>query len=497
MPKKYLLALDAGSGGGKCFICDTEGRQVATSFSPWVRAAWSPEIGWKGLKEAIRSALADSGVQPEDILAISFTTMREEFVLVDSDGKEHFIPFSVELFAEERTLDEKLAEEMYMSSGHWPGGFMPVMKLMWLKRTKPELFEKLETFLMISDWMAYKLSNETAVEPSGVCETCLFDLSARDFSRRLISKIGIPPEIFPKVVESGTPLGSVTRKAAKETGLKEGTPTVVGGADTQCGLLGSACVEDGEITAVGGTTTPVQLVTSKPVLDPKFRCWTNCHVVEDKWLLESNAGSTGWSVRWVRDTLGDLEIAVAEITGLDAYDLLTREAERAEAGSGGLLAYIGPGIMNVRGGLFGRRTALLDLNIRSAIGVTTKKEIMRATIEGACFAVRANIEQIKEVTGIKIDELRFCGGNTKSKLWTQIQADVMGLPVRVPAITEATALGATILAGVGIGLYPNVSEAARNTVKWLPTVEPRKDVTQIYEGYYRKWIEGYYKLRQL
>ncbi len=494
MSKKYLLVLDAGSGGGKCFICDTEGQEVGTAFSPWMRLAWSPEIGWAGLKEAIRGGLAKSGIQAKDIIAISFTTMREEFVLFDRDGKEHFIPFSMELFAEGKTLDEKLAEEMYLSSGHWPGGFMPAVKLLWLKKTKPEVFDRLETFLMISDWMAYKLSGEAAVEPSGVCETCLFDLSTRDFSKKLMSKVGIPSNIFPKVVESGTLLGSVTKKVAEETGLNEGTPTIVGGADTQCGLLGSGCVEDDNIAAVGGTTTPVQLVTSKPILDPKFRCWTNCHIVDDKWLLESNAGSTGWAFRWVRNALGDLEVAAAKATGLDAYDLLTTEAENAEPGSGGLLAYLGPGIMNVRGGLFGRRNALLGLNVRSGPGVTMKRDIARATIEGACYAVRGNVEQIEEVTGNEIDELRFCGGNTKSRLWTQIQADVLNLPVKVPVVREATALGAALLAGLGIELYPNIVEATETIVKWLPTVKPRKDIAQIYERYYKQWIEGYYKL---
>lgn len=491
MSKKYLLVLDAGSGGGKCFISDTEGIEVGASFSPWIRAAWSPEIGWKGLKEAIQSALTKSGVQAKDILAIGFTTMREEFVLVDRDGKEYFIPFSMELFTAGAELDEKLAEEMYLSSGHWPGGFMPVGKLLWLRKTKPDMFDRIETFLMISDWMAYKFSGEAAVEPSGVCETCLFDLSARSFSKRLMSKVGIPHEMFPKVVESGTPLGTVTPEASKQTGLEEGTAVIVGGADTQCGLIGSSCVEDGEIAAVGGTTTPVQLVTPKPVLDPKFRTWTNCHIVEDKWILESNAGSTGWSYRWVRDAFGDLEVAAAEATGLDAYGLLDCEAERSEPGSGGLLAYLGPAIMNVRGGLLGKRTALLDLAIQSGIRVTTKKDIARATIESACYAVRANMEQIEEVVGIKISELRFCGGNTNSKLWVQIQADVLNLPVKVPVVKEATALGAALLAGVGVDLYPNISEAAKSVVKWSPTVEPRKDIASIYEGYYQKWIKGY------
>ena len=104
------------------------------------------------------------------------------------------------------------------------------------------------------------------------------------------------------------------------------------------------------------------------------------------------------------------------------------------------------------------------------------------------------MEQIEEVAGIEIDELRFCGGNTKSTLWTQIQADVINRPVKVPSVREATALGAALLAGVGADLYPSLPEAARRVVKWLPTVEPRKETAQRYDEYYEKWVENYYTL---
>ena len=496
MSKKYLMVLDAGSGGGKCLVFDTDGNQASASFEPWHRARWNPEIGWRCLVSATRKALSHPDVSPEQIVAISSTSMREEFVLVDSEEKEYFIPFGEPVFSEGTIIEEKFGEEMYRSSGHWPTAFMPAPKLVWFKKNHPKEFERLKCLLMISDWILYKLCEEPTVEPSGVCETCLFDLEKSDWSNYLISKVGLPREIFPKVRENGSLLGSVTARTAEETSLLEGTPVVVGGADTQCGLIGSACVRDKQTTAVAGTTTPVQMVLPKPVIDEKLRLWSNCHAVPGKWILESNAGATGWLYRWVRDALGDLEVAASRVTGIDAYDLLNSAVEIAPPGSNGVLAYLGAGIMNVSRTTL-RPTCILGLKTFSRQGFSRKNEIVRAVMESTCFAVRANCEQLEEVSGNTIPELIFCGGASRSRLWTQIQSDVLNRPIKIPFSKEATALGAAILAGVGIKIYDNVVDAAERIVKWEQRVEPRQNIASDYEKYYQRWVHGYHKLQDL
>jgi len=496
MSKKYLMVLDAGSGGGKCLVFDTEGHQIAASFEPWLRAEWQPNLGWRCLVSAIREVLSHPEVSPRHIGSISSTSMREEFVLVDRQENEYFIPYGEPIFSEGAAMEKEFGYEMYQSSGHWPSAFMPAPKLVWFKKNHPKEFDNLKFFMMISDWILYRLCDEPTVEPSGACETCLFDLEKSDWSNVILKKVDFPRKIFPRVRENGSLLGSVTDEAAKETGLLKDTPVVVGGADTQCGLIGSACVRDGQTTAVAGTTTPVQMVLPEPIIDPKRRLWSNCHAVPGKWLLESNAGATGWLYRWVRDALGDLEMAASHATGIDAYDLLNCEAKIVPPGSNGVLAYLGTGIMNVSERRL-RPTGILGLRTFSRRGFSTKGEIARAVLESTCFAVRANCEQLEEISETPIQELIFCGGASRSKLWTQMQSDVLNRPVRVPALKEATALGAAILAGVGVDIYESILDAVESVVKWEPMLEPRRDIASAYEKYYHRWIHGYHKLQDL
>jgi autoinducer 2 (AI-2) kinase len=490
------MVLDAGSGGGKCLIYDSKGNQLASSFQPWLRSEWSPALGWRQLVSSIRKVFSYPDVSPEQIVSISSTSMREEFVLVDNDENEYFIPFGKPILPEAILLGESWGEEMYESSGHWPSAFMPAAKLVWFKKNRLREFEQISSLMMISDWMLYKLSDESVVEPSGACETCLFDLEKADWSYSLLSKVDLPREIFPNVRENGEVIGYVTERAAKETGLIKGTPVVVGGADTQCGLIGSACGEDGQTAAVAGTTTPVQMVLPKPIIDPQRRLWTNCHVIPKKWILESNAGATGWIYRWVRDALGDLEVLASQTIGIDAYSLLDRQVEKVPPGSNGVLAYLGSRIMNVS-----RRerlpTGLFGLTAYSREGVTGKGEIARAAMESTCFAVRANSEQLEEVSGIPIREIMFCGGASRSRLWVQMQSDILNIPVKVPLVKEATAVGAAILGGVGVDLYDSIVDGFRRVVKWEPLVEPGKDVTSSYDKYYHRWFQGYRRLQAL
>jgi len=493
---KYLMALDAGSGGGKCFICDTEGHEVATSFKEWVRANWNPQLGWDILCTVTKDAMGKAEISADEIVGVSSTSMREEIVLLTKDGKELPSAATPEIMAVGMEMERKFGEEMYLVSGHWP---IPVAmappKLVWLKRNRPQDFANVRTVLSINDWILYKLTGERASEPTGACETCLFDITKGEWSKKLLDDLDLPQDIFPKIRMNGKVLGEVTEEASKQTGLKKGTPVAMGGADTQCGLIGTAAVVEGVTTAVAGTTTPVQMVLSKPIFDPKWRMWTNCHAVPGQWILESNAGLTGWAYRWFKENLADVEEAASKVTGIDAYELMNREAESAPVGSGGIIASMGPMIMNTR---------YMRISPGALIGfmpygtkITGKKEIVRAIIENTCYAVRGNCEQIEEISEIKIKELRFCGGSARSRLWAKIQADVLGIPVWVPEIKDATPFGAALCAGVGAGVYSDIKEATEATVRWETKAEPDKGNHNRYNELYKKWLRISDKLKDL
>lgn len=472
---------------------------VSSAAREWTRAwlgtDWDARAAWQVLTAVIREATRKARVESSEIAGISSTSLRQQVVLLDRKGKGLQFQSNMELMLLGGEIAEKHGEDIYLASGHWPmQGFMAPSWLSYLKQFKPDLFQEIDAILCLNDWALFKLTDEKASEPAGACETCLFDTTKLQWNTQIINVLGYPEHVFPRIVKNGQVLGEVTQKAAIETGLKAGTPVVVGGPDTQCGLIGTGAINEGDTTAVAGTTTPIQMVLSKPVLDEKRRTWTCCHAVPGTWVLESNAGLTGWVFRWFRDEFMEAETALAKMTGVDAYDIMNREVEKAPLGSGRLFASLGSRIFNTRessvpiGGFYG----MTPMAKR-----TGKSELTRAIVENTCYAVRGNCEQIEEVTGIGISELRFCGGSSKSSIWTRMQSDVLGIPLLVPSVREASALGAAMCAGIGSGVYKDMKEAAQKAVHLETRIEPNRENHKAYDELYERWLRIYHKFNEM
>jgi hypothetical protein len=186
---------------------------------------------------------------------------------------------------------------LHALTGHAPPYIFPVARYLWFR--KHGNGTRVATLLMLNDWITFLLSGERVAEHSNAGESMLYDVSRREWSREILDALDVPADILPPLRAPGSLVGAITRAAAAATGLPEGTPVFVGGADTESALLGSGVHQVGQTAAVLGTTTPVQMVTDRPVIDPGGRLWTSCHVVPDRWVLESNAGDTGDTYRWL------------------------------------------------------------------------------------------------------------------------------------------------------------------------------------------------------
>ena len=266
-----------------------------------------------------------------------------------------------------------------------------------------------------------------------------------------------------------------------------GTPVFVGGADTECALLGSGVHEPGETGAILGTTTPVQMVTAAPVIDPAGRLWTSCHVVPDRWVLESNAGDTGGAYRWL------LEL-VYGATDAGAYAAAEAAIAGASPGERQIFCHLGPVIFSLAdmspfkpaGMLFRFPLLHVDRPIRG--------EVLRAYLESIAFAIRGNCEQIAAVAGRPIPLLAVSGGMTQSPTLVQLVADTLGVPVSVAGVPESASLGCAILAAVGAGVCASTA-AAVSTMTSARRVVPDPGRAAEYDERYRKW-RGVYDLLQ-
>jgi autoinducer 2 (AI-2) kinase len=350
------------------------------------------------------------------------------------------------------------------------------------------VFKRIAHVNMISDWILTRLSDKFSTDPSAGSSSNLFQLSKRNWSDEIIGWLGLRRDIFPEVNEPGTVMGEVTLEASRQTGLREGTPVVQGGADTQLALVGIGAVESNNTTTIGGTFWQQTIVTPKPLIDPNARLRTLCHALPDLWMTEGIGFLCGLTTRWFRDAFCEREKEIAAREDVDPYYLLEKQAERVEPGSNGVIPIFSD-VMNAKRWIHASPSFIqFDINHPERSG---RKECFRAIEESAAYVARGHLRILDSITKRKTKALVFCGGASKGFLWPQILSDVLGITVKVPVVKESTALGAAICAGVGVGIFRDMREAVSRVVKWERTFEPNATNHGKYLKLYDEWSKVY------
>ena len=250
---------------------------------------------------------------------------------------------------------------------------------------------------MLSDWVLTKLTGRFVTDPSCGSSSNLFDLRSRAWATESLDVVGVPPEVVPEVLEPGTVMGDVSTAAATETGLAPGTPVVVGGADTQLGLIGLGVVRPGTMTLLGGSFWQLTLVTDQPLIDPMARVRTLCHALPGQWMTEGIGFYCGIVMRWLRDALCEPEKAEAARLGIDPYVVMERAAAEMPAGSNGLLA-IFSNVMDAKRWVQAspRCSCFLSLSTRGAAPCTRRAATRRSTTS-ICTSSRCTRSQVCSV----------------------------------------------------------------------------------------------------
>lgn len=485
----YLAAIDAGTTGERVMVFDTEGGVVAWKYlehpSYFPKPIWVEQEAtewWDRVcktSKAVLKEASDKGIASDMIVGISVTNQRETIVPVDEDTK----PLRRAIVWQDRRtvpqcswIKENLGEDVvYNIAGLTVDPYFSAPKIMWIKEHQPDIYKETHKFLLVHDYIIAKLANVFVTGWDNASRTMLFDIREFDWSDRLLDGTGIDEEKMPEPHPSGKGVGKVTKKAADETGFAKGTPVVCGGGDQQCGAIGVGVVRPGRIKATTGTGTFMLSFLDRPSFDPKRRVLCSCHGVPGKWVQEASVFSTGTIYRWFRDEFGHLERAVAESVGIDPYEMLNKEATLAPAGSRGILVmphFVGAGAPYwdpyARGVMAGL-----------ALG-HTRRDLVRAILEGIALEVRKSIEVMREL-GVPLKEMRVTGGATRNPCFNQIQADVYDLPILRGRVEESTALGCAILAGVGLGVFRSVPEAADKMVHIVERYEPRLKNKRVYD----------------
>lgn len=495
MRRQYIATIDCGSSNVRCIIFDMNtGDQISSASQDWyvphnreIEGAYDfdDELNWKIVCGCIRKAAA--AVQAEEIKAVVAAGFRHGIFCLDKKtNKVLYGCFNMDSRMDTEYLREKgLEKTVFDCAGDWPT-LHGLPRLLWIKRNKPEDFERMGKFMLVSDWVVYKLCGEIAMEPGDGSSTLLLDYRTRQWSPELRDKCGLPEEIFPKVVDAGTVLGTIGKTAEESTGLKQGTKVICGVADTQAGLVGVGAVKPGMSAIVGGTYWLDCHITDRPVSDPEYRTRLSCHSERGQWMYEGVGFYIGLIVRWFRDVFGVTEKQIGKDTGLDPYYLLDRLTLDVPAGSYGMQVLFSD-IANQQNWRMCAPTFMgwdiLDPE-KSHKGV-----FFKAILENACYQALGEYENIGNILGKNHipDEVIMSGGAAHSPVWCQILSDVLLKPVRVPAEREGTAIGAAIYAAVGTGMYSNTEEAVERLVHTKNIFEPDRKNHQVYMDEYARW----------
>lgn len=497
--EKLLLALDAGTGSFRAIAFNTSGKQIAVAQREWEHHPdpryvdsidFDCQTNWELIKDCIRDLLSDEVVFPEQIVGISTTSMREGFVVYDNNGKELMAFSNVDARSKQEAIHLKtnhptIESDFYDKTGE-SFALSAVPRLLWLKEHEPEKYNKLYKFNMLNDWISFKLTGELTTEPSNASTTGLFCLKTRNWDPLLAEKIGLNPSIFPDVIESGLKIGGVSEFAASETGLQVGTPVIAGGGDAQLGCIGIGATKKGDISLFGGSFWQLEFNTDKPEVDQFRKTRVNCHAVPNMWQFESIAWSPGLAMRWFRDSFCQCEKEEAKKNGGNVYSLLDQHISDIPAGSYGMFA------------LFSNEMNFLDLkhaaptftNFELDSKKFNKYTFYKAIMESAGIVTYGHFKRITALMKSPPERIYFASGAANNPNWCQIISDILGVEVKTPMEKEATALGAAFLAGVGVGIYQNLSET-KELIKWDCTYYPNMENHKIYKEVYENWKKIY------
>jgi xylulokinase len=474
MNRSFLLGIDVGTQSTRVALIDPSGKVHALHASPnrlvTPRQGWGeedPEEWWDGVVAGIRSVLAQAGASGGEVLGIGCDAQMHATVPIGATGE--LLSRAVQLWCDKRgaSLVEDFLANPSSARAARIAGSPPVaawigFKILWLQRNQPEVYRKTWKFLSGAGFINYRLTGEAAMDWSEASGSFLLDSQTLRWSEELAACLGIDLDKLPRVAASSEVIGQVSAAAARLTGLQAGTPVVAGAGDMLCMLVASGLAEPGYALDITGTASDMVVYVPAPVTDPPLM---NLHHALPGWTPFGIAEAGGGSLKWLKDEFCQAEVQQARAEGRDVYAVLNEKAARVEPGCEGLL-YL-PYLMGERvlGSPYSRGV-FFGLTPRSDVGA-----LVRSVMEGVTFELRRTLELV-EAAGNPVSAVYTAGGGARSRLWSQIKADIYHKPVITLAESEGGILGSAILAGAGVGVYPDVPNGVRACVRVEEKLQP-------------------------
>ncbi len=502
----YVIGIDAGTTSVKGILADREGNLVEFAKQEYMLdtdqqdiCELDPEIYWNVTCSIIRELVSKAGIAPSSVAGIAFSSQGETLIPVDCTGKplrKAIVWLDNRSVKEANEIKDKFGSQYIMDITGQPEVLptWPATRILWLKKNEPSVFSRVGKYLLVEDFLLFQMTGKYCTEHSLVSSTLYFDIQRKQWWHEMLDFIGISEDQLPGLYLSGKPIGNITAKASSETGLSTKTLCVTGAYDHPAGAIGSGNIKSGDVTLTIGASMAMCVAIDKPVSDLSLKLPCQCHAINGLYFLLPYGQTAGMVLKWFKDEFCQPEIEEATRKKQDPYDLLVSQAEKIAPGADGLVML--PHLMGAGSPEFNPDAKGAFAGIKMGMG---KGHFARAIIESVSLMVRHNLETMDE-KGIVIKDVHFLGGASKNSLWSQVLADVTGLPVVTLSNAENSAMGACLLAGTGTGLFQNIKTACSTSVKIRSRFEPDRKKHGLYNDIYKKYLylcsslEGFWNL---
>lgn len=472
------LCLDCGATNVRAMLVDNNGKIVGKASSPNATIpgvenpdfhVWDADRILNQLETCAQKAV--TGLDVAQVKAVTITTFGVDGALVDAAGTQLYpviswkCPRTAAVMA---NIEKYLPQaELNRISGVGAFAFNTIYKLIWLKENRPELLEKAHAWLFISNLLAFRLTGTMATDRTMAGTSQLTDLATGEFSEKILGAIGLKKSLFPPMVDAGKIIGNVTPEAAKKLGIPAGTPVISAGHDTQFAVFGSGAGKDEPVLS-SGTWEILMARSSRAVLSPED--YKDGATAE----LDADPALRNPGLQWIGS--GIIEWVKALFYKGESFDTMDAEAAEIPSGSNGVKLV--PDFLPT------------DPNGGAITGLVlgrTRAHVYRAAMEALTFRLRSRLARLEAVGGFKSESLVLVGGGARNKIWTQMRADILGIPVKVSKVSESTVLGAAMFAFAGAGAFPS-PEAAREAFgieyeTYLPTNNYAEKIPEIFKEY--------------
>ena len=483
------IGIDLGTSASKFLLVDEVGRVLNTVTKEYPlsfpRPGWSeqdPAHWWQACLAGVPELLA--GFDAKQVAGIGVGGQMHGLVALDAAGN---VLRPAILWNDGRTaaqvdyLNETVGNDKLSA---WTGNIafagFTAPKLLWMRQNEPDLFARIAKILLPKDYLVYRLTGVHATDYSDASGTLLLDVAHKRWSSEMLDLGGVTEAQMPTLFDSWQPVGTLTAAAAAALGLPTDVVVCAGAGDNAAAAIGTGTVGEGRCNISLGTSGTVFISSEQFRVDPHNALHAFAHADGGFHLMGCMLSAASCNKWWMEDILHDGDYAAAQ------------EAIVPEKLGRSHVFYL-PYLM-------GERSPINDTNARAVfLGMTmdtTRADMTQAMLEGVAFALRDSVE-IARSLGLDISRSTLCGGGSRSPLWRTILANVLGIPLDLPATEQGPGYGAALLALVACGRYRNVAEVSRAMLHIQATVQPDPELTALYDARYAEFKQIYPACRPL